>query len=285
MLKTFTIEFFRGSLIRDEGRNVSDVLNILSTQDSLPNKKIDGYSYAIRELQSFRNNTYRGIFCKYRTDDIPHIATLDGQNERDIDLDENEALVEKNHFVYHKANEILVFQSNRNAGSHRTLGTYLGDLENEIITFDYVLQLDAVERLLHHDVDPKNLELRFAQPGDEYIRDQNPRFDAALMDLLNETGGAKINIKIMATGRSALRNIVKTHIPRLISRYPESVKAAKFTVMEDGIRHPIDLIADRLTTKKDVSMDGRYPNSTEMFRALNDARDEHDDMLREVFRD
>ncbi len=281
--KTYKINFYTGYIGREDNDDkVSDIFRELTKKDPCPPCTIDDYTYEIRELRAFGNGSFNGILAKFRSDDIPHIGAPGGE-ERDIEMEEGEALIEKNHFIFYQDYELLVFQSNRNGSSTRALSTYLGDYKNDTVRFAPVLQLDPMRRLLHSEAKPRKIELSFARPSKDWIKRNHTQFSNGIIKLLSEAGGSRINLTITPPRKSFLHMGMKEVVRNLLEEVPEDVKVARMNVLEGDVEHPIDLIADRLFSKKTVDMNGRYPNTKGMFRALQEALDDHSITLRKIF--
>lgn len=287
--KPFTIEFFIGQVGAD-GRagRISRAFRDMSNLERCPVREIGGHSYEIRDLIMNGNGaSFHGVFAKFRTDDIPHAGSPGGY-EREIELDDDEGLLEKNHFLYFRSHELLVYQRNGHGSTTNRLGAYFSDILNETVVFNPVLQLEPMRRLLRGDAHPRSLDLSFAKPTNPV---QYPGNDWSnhLLNVLNMSGGVRMSLHISAEGRSSdpsyryLGARIKRTVAQLMNNV--DVTKAKFMVEEDGVSHPIDLIADRLLSRQDVTMNGRYPNSSEMYQALRRAKDDHRDALHEYFGD
>lgn len=59
-------------------------------------------------------------------------------------------------------------------------------------------------------------------------------------------------------------------------------RSLKVNVEENGIEHPIDLIADRILSVQNVSMAGKYPMKESIYAALNSAFEGERDTVYEV---
>lgn len=286
--KSFTIEFYTGQVGADGAAGkVSAKLREMADLDRCPVHEIGGHLYEIRDLVSHNNGaSFHGVFAKFRKDDLPH-AGAPGGEEREIDLDDDEGLLEKNHFLYFRAHELLVYQRNGHGSTTNRMGMYLSGLFNETVIFNPVLQSEPMRRLLRGEAQPRTLDLSFAKPTnpDAFPRDD---WNANLISVLTRAGGARMSIHISA-GKSKdpqvryLGRQIKRAITQLINN--TEVTKARFVVEEDGVQHPIDLIADRLLSQQAVRMNGHYPIPDEMYRALRRARDEHRAALHEYFGD
>ncbi len=282
--KTYVVGFFQG-VVGPDGRKgrVSRTLRDLALS-VCPIYTYGNVKYEIRDLRQFGNgSSFAGVFAKLRADDIPHIG-VPGGAEREIELQRDEGLIEKNHFLYYREHELLVYQTNRNGSSVTQLGQYCSDILNETVAFHPIIQPDAMRRLLRPETLVKHLDLSFARPTNPswYPRDN---WGAQVVSLLRESGGGSMHVQISAEGRGANRRSLPRRVKQAVRDIMgnTNTRVARFLVEEDGHEHPIDLIADRIKGKVQVEMSGRYPVPDRMFRALREARDEQLSLLREIF--
>lgn len=283
--KTYTAGFYQGVVGADgKAGKVSRELKNLVDAGNCPIYQHGNVKYELRDLRMFKNGaSFSGVFARLRADDIPHIGAAGGP-EREIDLGHDEGLIEKNHFLYFRESEILVYQANRSGSSVTRLGWYFSDLMNETAAFYPVIQPDALKRLLQQNSEVKHLEVSFARPtnADWYPSDI---WAGQLFALLRDSGGGRLHVEISAEGRGARRKSLPEKIKRSVRELMAhtDMTVARFDINEDGHEHEIDLIADRLTSKVTVEMNGRYPLPERMFSALRESRNEQLHILREIF--
>ena len=284
--KTYKIEFYTGQVgaVGKAGK-VSEQLDALSKLSHCPVITISTMSYEIRDLKKHQGGSYSGVFAKYRTDDVPHAGSPNGP-ERLLDLSEHEGLIEKNYFLYQATHELLIYQRNGNGSTTSKLGKYFGEYMGETVVFNPVLQPEPTRRLLRSEAVPVSVDLSIARPtsSDMYSDDD---WSDSIMSVLAGAGGVRLKLRITSDARS--KNEEDHHllgrVKRAVSGFVEGGAAtvARVNVEEDGIKHPIDLIADRLISSQEVEMSGRYPIPQSMNSALRRARDEEKDALAEIF--
>lgn len=287
-IKDYRIDFFTGRVGADgKAGKVSAIFDQLVDQGSAPVPYFDGHDFEIRDLVRMSNRaSFKGVFAKFRKEDLPH-AGEPGGPEREIDLDDQEGLLEKNFFLYHRKHELLVYQSNRQGSHPNRLASYLGGVINEHVLFDPVLQPEPMRRLLRGDVLPRSLDLRIARPANPQIVPAD-EWNQAVMKVLSGAGGMSLHIRIRGDGRSQKESEhhLATRVKRAVSELMDvaDVTRAKLEVDEaDAPEHTIDLIADRLSSRQQVQMNGRYPVSDSIYDALRKARSEVSDQLQEIF--
>lgn len=242
---------------------------------------LDGrFSYELRDL-SVQGGCVQGVFAKFRSDQIPHIGEAGG-NEREIEIAENEGLLEKNHFIYRPLDSLLVFEQNGHGSRPARLARYITEQAGEVLTFDPVVQGDAVERLMRGEAEMRSMKVSFARPTnpDLFPEDQWSR---SLMEQMAIAGGSSVVLSITSDSRSD-----DEEKNRLSARMKDSVRAlmrsgyartVRVKLEEDGIEHPIDLMADRITSVQSVTMAGKYPVRGSIYAALSSAFEEQRDAI------
>lgn len=286
--KQYTVEFYTGVVGADgQGGNVSQMLLELANSGEYPTLNIKGMVHEIRELRLHHGGaTFSGVFAKFREDDLPH-AGSPGGDERELGLDDGEGLIEKNHFLYHSNRELLIFQRNGNGSTTSRLGAYFSDIAGETTIFNPVLQAEPTRRLMRNELLPRSLTLSFTKPSNPEMYPDDI-WSNRLFSILNDAGGVRMHTRISSDARSTdeekryLSNRIKAAACELIDI--DGVSVAKLDVEdEDGMNHPIDLIADRLLSSQEVEMDGRYPVTEAIYAALRRAKDECAAELQEIF--
>ncbi|MGC3875011.1 DUF6731 family protein [Halomonas sp. GXIMD04776] len=284
-LKTFNLDFFSGESHSDDPDFcIFSVFEEVSRLENAPHYKLGAFDYQLRDLVQ-AGNTIKGVLAKFRTSDLPHAGSLDG-HERELDLEEREGLIEKNHFIVKRDKNVVVFQRNGHAGRVERLSEYLTNFSGETIVFNPVLQRDSIERMLNDDLKPVSVELSYAPPTnpDFFPEDEWGRNLAVLADLAN---GSRVRVALSADRRSAdeekhtLRGRIKESAAALARSRRASVARVKVT--DGNVDYPIDLIADRIFEPKQIEMRGRYPVPDTMFAALQEAYDERREDINEIF--
>lgn len=272
--RKFRVGFFVGH-VGAGGRDgqVSQTLLTLSQQARCQAITSGDILYQIRELVSFNDGTsFRGVFAKIRTTDIPHIGGTDGE-EREIDLEDDEGVLEKNHFLYFQQHELLVFQSNGNGSTVEAFGRYFSDIVNHTTVFNAVLKADAMRRMMRADLEPRIIELSVARPTNPDLYPNND-WSSELFGLMAGINGFKAHIKISAEGTGQARGKLTELVKRAAAAMVNNGNASIARIKMAGIEQPIDLIADRVIAQVSVEMNGRYPVPDQMFQALGKAKDQ-----------
>ncbi len=287
--KSYKVVFFQGQVGADgSSGSVSQILNNLITDREIPIIQIKKNGYELRDLERInQGNVIKGAIAKFRQNNLPH-AAAPGIVDRELDLDENEGLIEKNFFLFYKKWELLVWQTNGNGSRVGRLAEYLTEIFGETVLFNPVLQVEAMRRLMNKEFEIKQVRVRVARPTNPDLYNPKQQWSKDILSLMNNSGGMHVDITMRGDGHSKkpekryLAKRVKSAIKEMIKS--GDVKAAKVVVEDEfGATHPIDLIADRLYSRQDVQMIGRYPSKESMFSALKHAKDECQNDLRDVF--
>ncbi|MDP3514313.1 MAG: hypothetical protein Q8S20_16360 [Sulfuritalea sp.] len=282
--KQFKVRFYVGQVGAAGGDGlVSEALDAMDLA-GCPVIKIGNLSYEIRGLKRFKDGaSFRGVFARFRSDDLPHVGKPGGK-ERELDIEPDDGLLEKNYFLYYRKHQLLVYQENGNGSVVGRLGEYFSNHFNAATVFQPVLQPDATMRLLRADVQPMSLELSFARPtnAEWFPKDD---FSRELLALMKSAKAPSIHLSLSGTGRGALRQPLSQKVKRSVVGLlgHGDVKVARLLVEDEEGRHPIDLISDRLMHRIEVEMAGRYPVEQSVFNGLMEAKDEHNDALETIF--
>lgn len=238
------------------------------------------FSYELRDM-TVQSGCIQGVFAKFRSDQIPHIGEAGG-NEREIEIAENEGLLEKNHFIYRPLDRLLVFEQNGHGSRPARLGRYITEQAGEVLTFDPVLQGDAVERLMRGEAEMRSMRVTFARPTnpDLFPEDQWTR---NLMEQMAIAGGSSVALSITSDSRSddEEKNRLSARMKEAVTALMRSgyARTVHVKIEEDGIEHPIDLMADRITSVQSVTMVGKYPVRRSIYAALSSAFEEQRDAI------
>ncbi|MEW8659045.1 MAG: DUF6731 family protein [Candidatus Thiodiazotropha endolucinida] len=290
--KDFYIDFYQGQYgASDSSGLVSDLLVHLEKKSNTVVYQVGNTDFELRNLRTLPSKSaIRGVVAKFRQDNLPH-AAAPGEGERELDLNENEGLIEKNHFIFFKRMQLLVWQRNGNGCRPNRLAGLLSDQAGETIAFHPILQSTPMRRMMSGEVDIRRINVRIARPTNRELYKQltNP-WSKDVLQLMADGGGSQVEINLSGNGRSKRRE--ERLLPRKLKRAVRElmshadVKKAKISVEDEhGIQHPIDLIEDRLSSIQTVTMNGRYPDVQGMFIALQGARDEVYSELVEIFGD
>ncbi|WP_200253947.1 DUF6731 family protein [Thiococcus pfennigii] len=293
-VRTITIDFFSGKLRpknKKQGTDYSDltvssIFRKIALQDQPPAHENGPYLFEIRRL-ILSGKRYFGEFIKLRRDQIP-LAGAPGGSERDLELEEQEGLLEKNFFSYYPDHELLLFHKNGHASSASRLAWYLSKFSEPRVVFDSILQPDPLRRLMRGDLNPRSLEIRFAPPSNADFFPAET-WNRKILEILNGSAGISMHLHIRGDGKSRdpTRRFLSKDMKRAVAELCElgALKKAQVTLEEQDTEEliPLDLIHDRMYSIQDVEKQGRYFVPTAMRVALDNAYHEKRDQIIEIF--
>lgn len=282
-VREFTVRFYTADVGEGGlGIDLADALEALVVSDSIHRWVVGDDTYLMKDLTSTgRGRMFSGVFGKLRMGNLPHVGDPEG-HEHELDLAEREGLLEKNHFLFYRDHNLLVYQINRTGSAISTFSAYMTDYMQTATVFNPVLQPDATRRLMRGGVEVETLELSIAAPRDPRMYAGLP-FSQDLIDLMRKHRGLQLKIRLSANKRGDADNHLPNAIKRSVAAFVDNGHARVARVYVDGDAEPIDLIADRLISRQTVEMSGRYPVPDSMFAALRRARDENRRQLDEIF--
>ena len=274
--KTFSVGFYQGQFgDNNTVETVGDHLRGWADDPATaPLVTLHDTNYELRNLRPFnQGQLIWGEYVKFRDKDLPHIGQMGGDgDEREIDLDDREGLIEKNHFIFYKRHQLLIYQNNKNANTINQFARFFTEATGEVTIFNPILRAESMARLMRGEVRPKYVEVSYARPTNSEAVASDDWTNKAF-GILNASGGNNALVRI-SLGRGPrgrfLNQSIKQSIAELIDQ--TNVSIARLIVDDDGIEHPIDLIADRLKDKIQVKMEGRYPDRSDIYRQLDEAK-------------
>lgn len=237
-------------------------------------RSVAGQSYEIRFLEK-TSYGYKGIIGKYKYADLP-VAAVPGGEEREIELEKNEHLLEKCYFCYFSDYSLLIIQRNRFAISPEHFASYLSP-SGYTFCLNPVIEPADLKKLLNNDVNIRALNLTIARPTNpDLFKDSTHDFTNSVVKSLNNSNAASLNIILRGDGHSSTPD--QRYLDPKIKRALLEMKGkfhlnrAKLSLEENGITHPLDLVTDRLSHNVTVQLSGRYPLAADMWKAIMDSR-------------
>lgn len=271
--KEFKVRFYRVNVYSADDIEPLDAAGMFSKLQSTStgglcatvHDQLQGFE--VRDLRAHNSGTvYQGVFATIR-DDAPHIREALG-GERVIPLQQDEGILEKNHFLYYRDQSVLVYQVNQRASHPTRFEFYLSTLAGagHSVSLDDMLTRDAWEKLNNGIV--KEFDVTFDAPRDPNAYDPAD-FTSENLRVIERSGAGSMRVVLKASrGRQGLLEWVKHTLHQL----KQDRQVRKLQVKLDGETTPIDLFADVIREKITVAMDGRYPNSQRTFEALEAAK-------------
>lgn len=274
----YRIEFFE--LVAKPTRDVAtafDAMTSLSREAVAP-LQVGAYMRELWKLDA-KPQVVRGQFRKFRQTDLPEIGAL-GAEAEEIELAPGEGLIEKNFFALYKQQSLLVWHGNGNANTPSQFAKMLSNVLGTGVEANPLVQGNALQRLMKGDLMLRKLEVSIPRPRDpQYYPDD--KFSQSLLDALGAADGDRIRVSITTDGRIHEKPHLAAKVKRAIKELvtDEAVSSARVDAIEDGVLHPIDLIADRITSMQEIEHDGRYPPARSMYQAFDAARDEENEAI------
>ncbi|KEI70320.1 DUF6731 family protein [Endozoicomonas elysicola] len=239
-------------------------------------RKVAGREIELRSIE-ITDYGYRGTVGKYRKANLPH-AAVPGGEEREIDLNENEHLLEKAYFKYFSDYSLIIFQRNRYAISSDYFSHYLS-INGYNVSLNPIIEPADLQRLMDDEVQLRAATLTIARPTNPALFENVEHdFNNTIIQSLNSSNAATVNLILRGDGHSGdpekryLDSSLKRAFLELKNKF--DVKKADLVLEDGGISHPLDLVTDRLVFDKDITISGRYPSSSDMWSAIWEARSE-----------
>ena len=224
--------------------------------------------YQIRSLISTGGGaSYKGVFGRCRFGEKPRQGTADGK-ESDVELKPGHGLVEKNHFLFFSAKNLLVYQRSGTGSHYSRFQRYmnLAAGQPDPILFEPILTTDAYERLISGP-SARSVDISFQQPKDPSIYKDAWFRDA--IKLVQSAGGLNARVRI-SVGRSNNRLVDKMKTAALTLAKGGLARVARVKLEEDD--EAIDLIADRIVETITVKLNDKgRPEPEDVYAALQQA--------------
>ena len=155
-------------------------------------KKISGRELELRSIEK-TDYGFRGTIGKYTKANLPH-AAVPGGNEREIDLNDNEHLLEKAYFKYFTDYSLLVFQRNRYAVSSDYFGHYLST-GGYTVSLNPIIEPADLQRLMRNEVQLRSATLSIARPTNPALfEDVEHDFNNTIIQSLSTSNATTVNL-------------------------------------------------------------------------------------------
>ena len=262
MSKTITIYVYN-PVNKDILNNAFDGLS-----NENPLKDPANHSADIRDI-NIVGNICTGFLANLRLDNLPHLAKINSTKERKLPKDDDEALLEKSHFLYSKLTGNLFFQANAKAfRSADNIATILTNRTNYTISLNPVLTRDAHQRLMNNQQSIYRVEIDMASPDLSLLGDSS--IERSISILASQVQKVKLNISNDRRMGKFLDMPFLDIFRRVHENHP-----TKFNVYSSELDSPIDLVLERQKFKKKVAIDGDgYINSQSVYEKLEECRRE-----------
>lgn len=261
--KVFTVLFARTS-VGPDGVSLLPLL-AASMQEhgaNLPVLDLSGDKFQMRDLRKV-GVVLRGTFVKLR-DDAPHVLAANNQ-ERELDLEDGDHLIEKCHFLLRERGNVVVWQANRSAGGLTRAQEYLSVLLDQVVGLPLVMNDAEIDQVLNGNL----YELDFAYDRPESIPGQAPRWNQNAFDMMAGVDAAHAKFTLRAPRNGSLSDRIKQMVREVVGAPGTGKVRVKLT--ED--KELVELFMAPLKDSIRVEMFGRYPSAASVYQELEEAFD------------
>lgn len=236
------------------------------------------------DLPAHRRHIF-GQFRRFRNQDLPEIGAA-GAEGRELEIDENEGLIEKNFFALFPRHNILAWHLNGHGSTPLQFARTLGDIWGCKVTAAPIIGVDALRRLMSGGSILKSLKVSLPRPTNPDLYPEAD-FSREVMRLLDGSGGDSLQVSIgvdtrRGDSRGGLVNTLKSAAQEFLTLGATNLKA---TLIEGDTEGCVDLISDRIQSVQEAETASRYPAATIMHQLIMNAREECDDEITAYFED
>lgn len=232
-----------------------------------------GKSFELRDVSTV-GNVVKGCLALLR-DDVPTLRLHDG-NEAPLPIANGDRLIEKNYFLYFRESKLLLWQFNLAANHVANMGAMLTTLGGMTRAVSYSHAIKSVFSLDEDQV-IEYVDLKIGAPRKKGQRLEVEQLDPTNWGLdpfkvLADTGSRELEILLKNRTENgltgAVRNLVRDLTGLSVTR--------KLKIKVDGASEPIDMLAERYTYKIPMQCLGATASASEIFQALQQAKDLYD---------
>lgn len=223
--------------------------------------------FQVRSIKAYAGgNVFSAVFGRCKFGEKPEQTAVDS-DEEDVDIKPGYGLVEKNHFIFFKDLNLVVFQRNGNAGRYTHFQSYLNKPNFEGYTLLPVLTKDSYSRIENGGA-LKKVEISVRQTA--LALDPETAHLQHYIEMFRGSHAGRMKVVLSGAKSGGLTEATKEAFLTL-ARYGRAT-IARATLDDDS--EVIDLIADRITHAMNVKLlaNGR-PDPTSMFQELASAKD------------
>lgn len=275
--KKYTIEFFRFSFPNEEeAKGFIAWLEGVSQSKLAPSREVSGYTREVWDIQKrgTHSASFSGQFRKFRTKDLPEVGSA-GEKAAALELAENQGLVERNFFVYYPEQQIIGWCRNSHGSTVNQLCRFLSEVISGRVEASPLIEPDAIKRLMKNEVTLKKITFTVPRPTAPDMYSSND-FTQSTLQMMAQADADTMHISMGVSSRRGdskgrLKQTLKLVLQECVSL---GATTAKATVWEDNVEHPIDLIADRISSIQEIETNAKYPPSATMYGAIDDALQE-----------
>ena len=228
----------------------------------LPVANLSNDFFQMRDMERV-GSVWKGSFVKLR-DDAPHVVAADDQ-ERELELEVGDRIIEKCYFLYRETGNVLVWQTNKNAGGLSRAQEYLSRVFDIFVALPQVMNEAELERALSGQL----REIEFAYDRPHQLANQPPQWTQNAFDIMSRVEAAYAKFTLRAPKKGSLAAAARNMVRQLITS--AGVKKIRVRVTDDS--EPIELFMAPLKDSIRVEMLGRYPAANHVYVGLEEAFD------------
>ncbi|WP_310635810.1 DUF6731 family protein [Delftia acidovorans] len=290
--KQVTAEFY--ALHVQNPADESSLLDLLEKHSgnhapSLPLEAGAKEQFQIRSILPNKDKTvFRAVFGRCRYDEALEQASEKTQ-DKDVKLLPGHGLVEKNHFLFIKSLNLIVYQRNGNGSRIGRLQRYLTRLLRTSLVLEAVLTEDSYSKL-EHSGPMKKIELSVTPPS--YSEEEQDRFLHEAIRTFKEGNAKRVKLTLVAERNMSLSEVFRAPLIDLARAGCATIARAtvsnvdRVDISDDQEEKDviIDLILNKITKKFDVEVDAKNKlNVQSIYDGLAKAKNECNQQLKAFF--
>lgn len=227
--------------------------------EHFPAIDIGGEKFQMRDMMRV-GTIWKGTFGKLRND-APHVVQA-GQDERELDLEEDEYLLEKCHFLYKEIDNTFAWQINRTAGGFTRAADYLSRLLQQVVLLPILMNEDDLQRVLNGDL----YEIDFAYARPHNLQGNAPIWNQDAFNMMNriDAAHAKFTLRAPRTG-----HLVGRFAKDMVRQMRDALGVEKIRVRLTEESDPIELFMAPLKDTITVELRGRYAIADRVYEELS----------------
>lgn len=228
------------------------------------------------------SNSYAGQLRKIRKADLPEIGEP-GRDSTRITLKEKEGVVEKNFFVYYKENSLLIMHRNDSGSNGSHLAQLITAISGAAFLSTPLIQPEQAEKILNNKASIKKLSVRIPKPTNPVLYPQDD-ISGKTISLLNQSGADHLDITFSIDPQLSRQGGLSDALQSAIRPFL-SIGATKAVIDtdENGMIHPIDLIANRIYSIQNVRTNASFPPSESMYKLADQSKAEKKEAIDAYF--
>lgn len=251
-IKPITLYFYRCSA--SAGRQMVKGIQQNVNNGIVPDKIFNNSRIQMQHLK-IGNKLMQGVMRRFDSENLPSVGKIGDQAEHPVNMEANQFLTKKNHFLYDIHQGFLLYE--QRVVSMKTFSRYVNVTAQSAVDFEFVLTERAAELLANNALRLKKMTFKIARPTMETLANvKTPGL--SWMRLLAkgavETGSNSLDLVMSGSPvRQRKKNMsLGDHIWETMGSLKEVLnaehgdKGAVELYDEDDIKHPLDLIADRM---------------------------------------